>query len=273
LTVSYELSFHDEVEDCLKDPSYLKELIVRATGVAAEKVSLTPKSLTRVSDPLEQQKKLLELWREFLQGRHTARSGYINPFVRSAWEYCIASGVSSKEIKKEVLTQEILSERMLRRAEMLDAAQPVTRFILDCVRMHVPEYALVISDEDGYLLSTYCSPEIDQKAEELYIIPGARYLEENVGNNGIGTTLRLKEPMVVVGAEHFNELYHKWTAFSAPLYDVNREIIGAIALAVPVSHTIYYFFNLIIEAGRNIENDMLQKYYRNKYRYKIGINC
>ena len=105
----------------------------------------------------------------------------------------------------------------------------------------------------------------------MYIIPGARFLEENVGNNGIGMALRLKEPVLVTGAEHFNELYHQWTCFGMPLCNANSEIIGAISLTIPSSLAPPYFFDLVIQAGRAIENDLHKKYYRMKYRCKAGL--
>lgn len=254
MTISYELNFSGEVDDRIREPEYLKALLSRAVGIDAAEISV----INVTKDTNTENKK-----RSFQKCS--------SPQIGKAWMDRFVSGFIDKDIKREILDQEMLRERLLKRAEMLDAAQPIVKVVIEYVRDYVSNYVLMIADEDGYLLSNHLSPELAQKSKELYLVPGARYLVDNVGHNGIGAALKLREPVVVSGDEHSKKTFHTWTCISTPLYDANREIKGVFALAVPVEQALSRFYDLIIEAGRCIENHIQKTYFRNKYQLKLAM--
>ncbi|WP_375154082.1 sigma-54-dependent Fis family transcriptional regulator [Parageobacillus sp. VR-IP] len=73
-------------------------------------------------------------------------------------------------------------------------------------------------------------------AEGIKFVEGVKWTEDEVGTNAIGTSLRICEPITIVGLEHYSVASHQWVCSATPIYDEKREFVGIIDVSYPINH-------------------------------------
>lgn len=69
--------------------------------------------------------------------------------------------------------------------------------------------------------------ELVRMTEQRQMVEGTDFSEGSAGTNGIGTSLALEGPVVVVGPEHYHSMYQGLVCCASPLRDGKR-IVGCI---------------------------------------------
>jgi len=95
---------------------------------------------------------------------------------------------------------------------------------------------MVVVAADGRVLWRDGSSRVRRKADGLGFVEGARWDEDTVGTNAIGTAIVARRPVQVYSAEHFVRTHHPWTCAAAPLHDPrNGRLLGVIDVSGPAS--------------------------------------
>lgn len=72
------------------------------------------------------------------------------------------------------------------------------------------------------------------RGRENHLEPGGRWLETTIGTNAIGTSLHLKRPVAIAGAEHFCEEIQRWSCAGSPVADpASGRLIGVVDVSGP----------------------------------------
>ncbi|WMJ15118.1 sigma-54-dependent Fis family transcriptional regulator [Geobacillus proteiniphilus] len=99
-----------------------------------------------------------------------------------------------------------------------------------------------------------------KKAKEINFLEGVKWTEEEVGTNAIGTALRTREPIAVVGLDHYAVASQQWVCSAAPIYDENKEFLGIIDMSYPIYHGLSdaqdYVLATIVAASYTIEQQL-----------------
>lgn len=143
-----------------------------------------------------------------------------------------------------------------RRASGLDGLLPVLRDTLLGPTGQTP-LILAIADAEGHVLWQEGERTLRRSADRIGFLTGARWLEENVGTNGIGSTLRAGRPMHVHSAEHYLRSHQAWTCVAAPVHDPSTgRLVGAVNLSGPAHSVQPYLLQLTATAARLAETEL-----------------
>lgn len=66
-----------------------------------------------------------------------------------------------------------------------------------------------------------------RELERVSVVQGHQFVESGVGTCGVGLTMAVHEPSIVIGAEHYKQAWHRFTCATAPVFDpVTRGHLG-----------------------------------------------
>jgi len=126
---------------------------------------------------------------------------------------------------------------------------------------------LVVSDAHGYVLWVLGPSSVRRRSDGIGFINGARWLEGDVGTNGIGAAMVERAPVQIFGPEHGREEQHGWVCTSAPVLNPDSgALMGAITLAgsyrTAHPHSLALVASVAAEAGREVQRENDRRMYR-----------
>lgn len=117
-------------------------------------------------------------------------------------------------------------------------------------------YQILLADKNGCQLKRISKDEqLDEFSNRKQILAGTLFSEEVVGTNGIGLCLAIKKPMMVLGPEHFNQIYSTVVCYAAPIYDPERNLIGCININGPLDAFEPLIMGMLRSAVSGIEKE------------------
>lgn len=242
----YELRL--KVRDSEQDVAGVISRVKAITGVDEEALTVS-----RVYPIVRNQEMLKQARQAFIEDRSYDFS-LVDPIIFQSWQRVKADGdVRDGIADPTVISGQNLKDRVLRRIDLFDAAKPFFDILEDLVSNVAPVFVIVIADEDGYLLDVRTDGQTAPHAADKYFVKGALYAESNIGNNPVGTALRVRKPVVIAGAEHYNMMYDGWTGIGAPILGLVGEMKGAIGVMIPNEYAISHVVTIVRAMGRGIE--------------------
>ncbi|WP_344016903.1 helix-turn-helix domain-containing protein [Kitasatospora atroaurantiaca] len=116
---------------------------------------------------------------------------------------------------------------------------------------------LAVADAEGHVLWQEGERKLRRIADGIGFDTGARWIEDEVGTNGIGMTLRTGRPMQVHSAEHYLRSHHAWTCVAAPVHDPRTgRLTGVVDLSGPARSMAPYLLQLAATAARLAEAEL-----------------
>jgi len=200
--------------------------------------------------------------------------------VKSAWENLIFRGITpGEEIRPEVLRSWIRCREIgldpfsknspptLPKGKLLSllknnrALIEISKPVVDMIEISVKGtgFIITLTEEHGYALVVRGDRDIMKMAKENYYLPGCLRTVEHAGTNAIGLCLTEGKPIQLTGAEHYKVQHHNWTCSSAPIYDSQRQLIGAITLSGRSSSRHRHTLALITEAADTIQSQLRER--------------
>ena len=157
----------------------------------------------------------------------------INKRISESWLFCRQKGINPYYGKgKTILTKDKFQERKKANKKLLHTALPVLKNLLPFLNHTKAVFLLV--DPEGYVLFMDGHEMALHKAKSIHFIEGVKWTEEEVGTNAIGTALRIKEPIQIVGAEHYAVASHSWGCCSSPIWNEDGQMAGILNTSYPV---------------------------------------
>lgn len=156
-------------------------------------------------------------------------SDALRPEIRESWIRCRKLGINPYDgTSPTVLSPSDLSALLLKKKDLIEAAVPFMKRISKVISYS--DFFVVLTDEQGFILEIILTPDIQEeltKAMTNYK-PGARWLEQDVGTNGIDLVIRSKKPFQILGAEHYAITHHPASCVSAPIFNAKNELTGTL---------------------------------------------
>ncbi len=178
--------------------------------------------------------------REQMVGHGEVPEGILPEPIQRSWERCIETGLAvdlRPEIEPAVLSQ--LSELRERNSRLLIQAQPE----MESLYSHIAgtQSMVILSDADGTIIHALGDQDFMSKAQRVALQPGVSWREDVSGTNAIGTALVEKNPIFVMGAEHYLEENAFLNCSASPILDPHGSVIGVLDLSgdhrQPQEHT------------------------------------
>jgi PAS domain S-box-containing protein len=193
-------------------------------------------------------------WEEFV-GNGSLDRDALSTEIADAWERCARLGTNPYVgNSKRRLAESEVQEMLQRHKELIDVARPfmakLHRFVAGS------GFVVLLADERGYLMETIGDQDTVREAENIDLLPGACWREEEIGNNGVGTAVVLKKPVQVSGKEHYCRKHHSWTCSGAPILNEDKQVIGILEMSGPVEKTHLHTLGMVVAAVEAISDQL-----------------
>lgn len=182
----------------------------------------------------------------------------IRPEVLRSWQRCCEIGLDPYSSNLPyALSRDKLKVLIQRNKDLVELSKPVIQMVEISVRD--TGFIITLSDKDGYVLLVRGDEDILEMAEKNYYRLGSLRSIEHAGTNAIGLCLIEEKPIQVTGAEHYKLYHHPWTCSSAPVYDPDGKIIGAITLSGRSVGSHKHTLALVTAAAETIESQLRER--------------
>ncbi|MBP3038029.1 sigma-54-dependent Fis family transcriptional regulator [Bacillaceae bacterium Marseille-Q3522] len=199
-----------------------------------------------------------QLWNRFIK-EGVLDTERIDQRIRESWHRCRNSGVDPYAKKGEKLLQmKELTERQKAENQLLDISLP----FLERLRKWYQnlDLAILLIDRDGYVLKMIGNNVSWNLAKQINFVEGARWTECEVGTNAIGTALLTREPMTIIGAEHYSLASQNWSCSASPIHDEAGNIVGIIDVSSPLDcHHHPHLLGTVAATAYAIEHHLQKK--------------
>ncbi|WP_318246811.1 sigma-54-dependent Fis family transcriptional regulator [Bacillus norwichensis] len=188
--------------------------------------------MLEVRDPLKN-----SVWSRFVQ-EGVLDESRINKRISESWYICRKDGVNPYNGKGEkILQQKQFVQRKNERNDLLYVALPLIKNLQKIFAQTKSLFLLV--DSEGYVLYMDGDPLALEKAGAINFIEGAKWTEKEVGTNAVGTALRTREPITVIGAEHYAVASHSWGCASSPILGEDGCVEGVLNISYPLEFGVH----------------------------------
>jgi Transcriptional activator of acetoin/glycerol metabolism len=181
-----------------------------------------------------------------------------NPTARritlESWKRCKEFGLTPNQIKFQLLSKEEFNQKKKKNIELIEVSKPY----MDSLSLSLTgiPHIVALSDSDGWIIDLRGTPE-ELGGKVCGLALGASWSEKNIGNNGIGTALAIKEPVLVYGIEHFGMVYGGCACIGVPI-KFDGKVIGALDISVPVQHAHPARLHIAVACVSSIESALSQ---------------
>ena len=134
---------------------------------------------------------------------------------------------------------------------------------------------MVLTDSEGRLLTVTGEKHLLSSFMDRMHCRGTHWHEPVLGNNGIGTAIKLKKPVAFQGMEHFLSVLHPFTTVGYPLLDDEGNLMAVIGLVSDhheCMNSLFAFLHLIcvlVNTSLPIaQNDKAQERVLEKIQFK-----
>ncbi len=141
---------------------------------------------------------------------------HLPPSLAPSWERSKRYGVDPRRANNELLPKGELKDRKEQMKEWLNAASDIFEQMYGMLRKS--PYMVIVSDREGYVIATWGDPPFTDRARKVWLDEGADWHERIKGTNAIGTALAERQPISVVGEQHYCEENHFLTCYATPIY-------------------------------------------------------
>lgn len=197
---------------------------------------------------------LEKAWEQFiLTGAH--EQGRIRPEISQSWTRCFKAEVDPYgKCCSSILNNRSVAELRRHHAELLEIAKP----FMDKLYEFIAGSRLVVflSDENGVILESIGDYEVKDSASKVNLVTGTDWKEEEVGTNGIGTSLKLRIPIQISGREHYCARLHHWTCSAAPIVENDGRIIGVLQVSGPSDEVHLHTLGMVVAAVEAIRDQI-----------------
>ncbi len=195
--------------------------------------------------------------------------------VRAARRELLSSGRSTMSLIARQRSVRPTIERSWRRSIMtaepsaparfvgeFDAAEPLLRAALPVLEHWLPSMedfpvALFLADCTGRVVARRVGDRgLARRLDKASAAEGFDFSEEALGTNGLGTAIQERAPVLVRGAEHFNDGLQSLACAGAPILDLSTgRVLGSLSTAAPASTASQIMLTIARQAAHQIEEE------------------
>lgn len=194
-------------------------------------------------------------WNAFVSGAEKIDTSVVPPLIFKSWQRSREYGINPcGALNNEILTGGALEELFQNNRLLIDISQPFLDRLYKS--MTTSSFTVSLSDKNGYILKVMQDEKYVELHRQYNWRPGALWTEECCGTNTIGTLLKQKKPLQIIGAQHYKQIFHFLAASSAPIIDPEGEVIGGISIISLLFGAHPHTLGMAIAAVHAIENEL-----------------
>jgi len=184
-------------------------------------------------------------------GRLPPQTGEVRREIALSWRRSLLSGVDAAGTDLPRDASAVPPERLVR------AARPLVDWLADQLS-GMPVWAFLADRECRLVRYVVGDPALTPQLEARGAFPGARFAEDVVGTNGLGTAVEQQRPFIVAGSEHYRAYESGATTAGAPVRDpVTRRLVGLLNINCPYELTNGLLLPFVTELARSVEERLL----------------
>lgn len=194
--------------------------------------------------------------------------------VVQSWLRCLNDYSLDPEHKGEarIVTPSKLKEHQQEAEDLLSIA----RFGMEDLyrRVNSMGYVLLLTDKKGVTVDFIGDEKVDRELKRAGLYIGSEWSEQNAGTCGVGACLTTGEPIVIHQDDHFDMAHTPLSCTSAPIYDVQGDMIGVLDVSLLASPSEKYSQALTLEVVkscvRRIELANLMSFRKNDWIIRLN---
>jgi transcriptional regulator of acetoin/glycerol metabolism len=212
-----------------------------------------------------QEREVLDAWERLVRG-DDARPGHVRGVIAESWLRCRDRSVDP-ELRRApgTLDEGDLRLHRDRYRTLLEASAPVMSAARDF--LSDAGSVLLLTDAQGVIIGVEGDAATRERAQDIVLVPGAKWDELATGTNAIGTALAVGQAVQVHAAEHFCEGIQQWTCAAAVVRDpVDASVVGAIDVSGASASYSRQSLAFVVSAAAQIEARLKQLELAQRYR-------
>lgn len=119
---------------------------------------------------------------------------------------------------------------------------------------------VILSDASGLILDEAGSTDFLPKAERVALLPGVDWSESQRGTNAIGTALAERDPVLILGPEHFLDQNTALGCAAAPILTARGELAGVLDISGEAMRVDEHALSLARMAAAQVEHRLMNRY-------------
>ncbi|MBT1445252.1 sigma-54-dependent Fis family transcriptional regulator [Shewanella sp. JM162201] len=152
----------------------------------------------------------------------------IQPWLADSWRRSEGAGLCEARPGYELKLSPVeLEERCERHRQLIALVESEALPLFTRLMAHT-ESRLILSDAEGFVLRHWGLSRYSDRLANVALDCGVNWLEEHKGTNAIGTALKAKEALSVVGEQHFCRPHRFMSCTASPIFSPSGELIGAL---------------------------------------------
>ncbi len=152
------------------------------------------------------------------------------------------------------LTSEGLSERKAKNIIFFDL---VNQQMKELYQLFADQgFSIVTADHEGFIIDVIGDLPVVEKLAEINCSPGYRWSERDVGTSSIALCIERAIPVQITNKQSYCKRGFNYTNSAAPIFGVDRQLIGVIALTGKAQLVHPHTLGMIITAAKAIENQL-----------------
>ncbi|UUZ80141.1 PAS domain-containing protein [Paenibacillus sp. P26] len=178
--------------------------------------------------------------------------------ILNSHERCRQTGLTSTSIPNPLtrLSEREMIRKQTKYHEVLSVVQFFGKKILNL--LSDSPLMMLVADNEGHIISIFGDQPIRETLEKLGITEGIQLSEQEMGTNVVHLALSHKQPMQVVGQEHYHEYLHQSACYCVPFQlRFMNNLSGAIALMTAAEYHNPYNLPLLTSMVDSMERELL----------------
>ncbi|NHO32139.1 helix-turn-helix domain-containing protein [Acetobacter fallax] len=202
------------------------------------------------------------------------RLAALPPLIRASWTRCATLYRLDQNEQKspELLCGAELRQACSRVGPLMKIAEP------ELDRLHgivsTLDYTVLMADAQGVVLANRGDYPLEKGHRRWHLWPGARWVEMEVGTNGIGTALVEGKPVTVHMEQHWRLGLRYLTCSAVPFYGPDGRVAGVLDASStrpdPGGRIAVMMEAVLIDAARRIERRSFLEAFRNQTVVILG---
>ncbi|HHY90608.1 MAG TPA: sigma 54-interacting transcriptional regulator, partial [Clostridiales bacterium] len=193
-------------------------------------------------------------WVNFLK-KGQIKDSVIKKEVAESWKRCLKFKLDPlSTTSPELLSPQKRRERVKKNKAVLDVAYPFMKTLYQLVKGS--GFCVNIADSEGYILKSIRDKDMLEFCEKTRSFPGANRSEEVSGTTSIALAIIHKKPIQVAGAEHFMQIFQRWTCSAAPILDERKNVIGVLNVAGRYELVHQHTLGMVAATAKAVENEI-----------------
>jgi transcriptional regulator of acetoin/glycerol metabolism len=179
-----------------------------------------------------------------------------DPVISSSWDRSASYGLTEDQSPPlDLAAFQQLRHQVEANARLVTFAQPIIEHLYQ--QLSHSSCMVMLADSEGLILRAVGDNGFVERASRVILMPGARWSEESMGTNAIGTAIHEARIVSVCRDQHFLERNRFLTCIATPILAPSGGILGILDLSSDARVTLPHAQALLSTTAEIIEHRIL----------------